>query len=159
MAAVNAIPTGFHSVTASLVVKNAPSMIEFYKKAFGAKEIERFEGPDGNIMHAVIQIGDSRIMLGEENAEMGCVSPKTQQCKCFSLNLYVENSDTVFNQALNAGGTAEQGVTEMFWGDRGGMITDPSGHRWWVATRKEDLTKKQIQRRAEEFFASMAKSN
>jgi len=150
------IPEGFHSVTPSLVVRDAPKAIDFYKKAFGAQELVRMPGPDGKIMHAEIKIGDSIIFLGEENPQMGTVkSPQTLGGSTGTLNIYVPNVDQTFQQAIAAGGKESMPVADQFWGDRYGSLVDPFGYTWGVGTHKEDLSPAEMQQRSQEFFASM----
>ena len=151
-----AIPEGYHTVTAALTVKDAAKAIEFYRKAFGASEIMRIPGPDGRIMHAEIQVGDSRVMLADESPSMGCVAPVTAGQTTSSLYLYVPDVDAMFEQAVAAGAKVAMPVTDMFWGDRFGAVDDPSGHRWGLATHVEDPTPEQMAQRQKEFFASMA---
>jgi len=152
------IPEGYGTVTSCLVVNDVSKAIDFYVRAFNAKEIYRFEGPDGNIMHAEIEIGDSRLMLGPECMDSRCLSPSTLNGNTSSLYIYVKDVDLAFDQAVQAGGKAIHNVSEMFWGDRTGEIVDPSGHRWLLATHTRDLTSQQIRQGAEEFFATMAKT-
>jgi len=155
---VRAIPEEYHSITPSLVVKDTAKAIEFYKRAFGAEEKERFTLPGTNrIMHAELKIGDSILMLGEESPETGCFSPASLKGTPASLYLYVEEVDNVFNRAVQAGAQVKMPVADMFWGDRGGQVTDPFGHAWWIATHEEDLTQDQIAKRAQEFFKDFAK--
>lgn len=141
------IPAGYHSITPSLVVKDASAIIEFYKKALGATERHRMAGPDGRIMHAEVQIGDSILMLSDEFPEMGATSPATLGGSPVQIMIYVDNVDSAFDAAVQAGATIKQPVQDMFWGDRFGEITDPSGHPWGLATHKEDLTPEQIAER------------
>jgi uncharacterized glyoxalase superfamily protein PhnB len=154
---VSPVPKNFHAVTPGLAVRDAAQAIEFYKKAFGAKEKGRMPGPDGKVMHADIVIGDSHIMLGEENIQMGNPSPLSLNGTPVSLYVYVKNADKVFDQAVQAGATATAPVIEQFWGDRAGMVTDPYGHKWWLATHTKDLSPKAMKQAADEFFASMGK--
>lgn len=151
------IPEGFHTVTPSLVVQDAARAIDFYKKALNAQEISRMAGPDGKIMHAELKIGDSIIFLSDEFPGMGATkSPQTLGGCTGSLNIYVNNVDDVFKQAIAAGGKEAMPVADMFWGDRYGSFTDPFGHVWGVGTHKEDLAAKEVEQRAKDFFASMA---
>jgi PhnB protein len=154
---VKPIPKGYHSITPGLAVRDAAQAIEFYKKAFGAKEKSRMPGPDGKLMHAELQIGDSHIMLGEENPQMNNPSPQSLNGTPIALFIYVKDSDKVFNQAIKAGGALAMPLIDQFWGDRAGMITDPFGHKWWVASRKHNLSPKEMKKAAEEFFAQQAK--
>jgi uncharacterized glyoxalase superfamily protein PhnB len=157
MAKVSPIPKGYHTLTPGLAVRNAAQAIDFYKKALGAKEKMRMPGPDGKIMHADIMIGDSHIMIGEENPQMNNPSPLSLNGSPIGLYIYVRDADKVFNQAVKAGATATMPVIDQFWGDRAGMITDPFGHKWWIATRKRNLSAKQAKKAAEEWFAQQAK--
>jgi PhnB protein len=151
------IPEGFHSVTPSLVVRDAAKAIDFYKKALGAQELVRMPGPDGKIMHAEIKIGDSIIFLGEENPQMGAKSPQTLGGCTGTLNLYVNDVDQTFKQAISAGGRESMPVADQFWGDRYGTFVDPFGYSWGVATHKEDLSPAEMDQRMKDFFASFAK--
>jgi PhnB protein len=152
-----AIPDGFHTITPHLVVSDAAKAIEFYKKAFGAHESERFMTPDGKgVMHAQLKIGNSMLMLGNEFPP-ACLSPKSRGGTSVSLYLYVENADTVFDRAVKAGCTVKMPMADQFWGDRQGQVEDPFGHQWSIATHKQDLTKDQIAANARAFFANMPK--
>lgn len=152
------IPEGFHTVTPSLTVRGAAQAIDFYKKAFGAQELVRMPGPDGKIMHAELKIGDSIIFLSDEMPGMGASkAPQTVGACTGAINLYVNNVDDVFKQAIAAGGKEVMPVADQFWGDRYGNFVDPFGHVWGVGTHKEDLTAEQMQQRMQDFFASMAK--
>jgi len=156
--AKNAVPEGFHTVTPQLTLDDTAAAIDWYKKALGAEEISRAEGPDGKIMHAEIRIGNSRIML---NDEMGRgKGPKGFGGSPASLWLYVEDADALFNQAVAAGGQVPPGpmgaMMDQFWGDRTGTFNDPHGYRWTVATHKEDLTPEEMQQRMESFMKQFA---
>jgi PhnB protein len=154
----NPIPEGFHSVTPHLIVRDAAKAIEWYGKAFGAKERFRMPGPDGRtIMHAEIQIGNSIVMMGEENPSMGCSSPKALNGSPVTMMIYTTNCDQTFQQAVSAGATANMPPMDMFWGDRYGRLTDPFGHQWAIATHQKDLTPQEIEKGQKEFFAQMAK--
>ena len=155
---VKAIPDGYHTVTPGLTVRDGAKAIEFYERAFGAQQVFRMDKPDGRLMHAELQIGNSRIMLGEEYPEIGCQSPESLKGTPVSFYLYVADADAAFAQAVAAGAKAVKPVSDMFWGDRQGEVSDPFGHRWSLATHKEDLTPEQIGQRAQEFFASFPKS-
>ena len=152
------IPDGYHAVTPSLTLKNSKKAIEFYQKAFGAKVLDVFPNLSGQgIMHATIQIGDSILMMGDENPGQMCKSAETLGASPISLFVYVPDVDTVFKQAVAAGGTVVMPVAEMFWGDRAGNIKDPFGYQWMIAAHKRDLTKDQIRTEAQAFFAQAAK--
>jgi PhnB protein len=152
--AKKAIPDGYHNVTPYLCVKGGADAIEFYKKAFGATEVMRMEAPGGKIGHAELQIGDSRVMLADEFAEMGFLSPKSIGGTAVMMHLYVEDVDTTFPRAIAAGATVTKPVADQFYGDRGGQVEDPFGHRWYVSTHKEDLTMEEIDKRREAAFAT-----
>ena len=149
-----AVPKGYHSVTPSLVVADGAKAIEFYKKAFGAQEINRFAAPDGSIMHAVVQIGDSMIMLGDEMEGPGGRSPRTIGGTAVSLFIYQDNIDALWKRAVDAGAKVVQPLADQFWGDRGGCVEDPSGHQWWLAQHVKDLSEAELKEAADAFFAS-----
>jgi uncharacterized glyoxalase superfamily protein PhnB len=155
---VKPIPDGYHSVTPTLTIKGASEAIEFYKKAFDAKEIYRFPGLDGkSIMHAEIRIGDSAIMLCDEMPQMGCLSPTSIGGPSGSIYLYVNDADSVFNKAISVGAKPMMPMMDGFWGDRVGALTDPFGHRWTVATRKKEMTVEEIQKAGAEFMKGQCK--
>lgn len=150
------IPEGLHTITPHLVIRGAAKAIEFYKKALGAQELSRMAMPDGKIGHAELKIGDSVIFLADEMQNPGNTkSPQTLGATTTTLNLYVPDVDATFKQAISAGGKETMPVADQFWGDRYGTFTDPFGHTWGVATRKEELTKDEVDQRAKDFFASM----
>jgi PhnB protein len=146
--AVKTIPDGYHSVTPYLIISGAAEAIDYYKKAFGATELFRMPAPDGKVGHAEIKIGDSPIMLADEFPEMGYKSPKTLGGSPVSLMIYVADVDTVFDQAIAAGGKVQRPVKDQFYGDRSGTLEDPFGHVWHVATHKEDVSAEEMERRA-----------
>jgi len=146
--AVKPIPEGYHSVTPYLIINGAASAIEFYQKAFGATELFRFPTPDGKIGHAEIKIGDSPIMLADEFAEMGYKGPQALGGSPVSLMIYLEDVDTVFNRAVEAGASVKEAVQDKFYGDRTGTLTDPFGHVWHVSTHKEDVSMEEMEKRA-----------
>jgi PhnB protein len=155
---VNAIPTGYHSITPYLVLNEASRAIEFYKQAFDAKEISRMGGPAGKIGHAELKIGDSMIMLSDEMPGGGNRSPQSLGGSPVSMFLYVENVDSVFDRAVKAGAKADMPPQDMFWGDRFGKLTDPFGHQWALATHIEDVAPAEMDKRAQAFMAQMAQS-
>ena len=154
---VQAIPEGHHTVTPDLVFRETARAIEFYQRAFGARELMRFTMPDGKIGHAEIKIGDSIVMLCDENPQGGCAAPASLHGTTAMFFLYVEDVDAAFARAVKAGATVVMPVADMFWGDRSGHVQDPFGHRWQLATHKEDLTPEQVTQRAQEFFANLPK--
>ena len=150
------IPDGFRTVTPYLIVKGAGRALDFYKRAFGAKEICRMTGPDGgSVAHAEIQIGDSIIMLGDESPHCGSKSPETLQGTPVSLYVYVPDVDAAFQRATGAGATVQRPVEDKFYGDRSGSLVDPFGHQWSLATHIEDVPPDEMKKRMEEFFAEM----
>lgn len=146
--AVRPIPEGYHSVTPYLSLQNASAAIEYYKKAFGAEETVRMEGPDGKIGHAELKIGDSFIMLADEFPGTESRSPKSLGGVSSSLMIYIEDVDSVFKRAIAAGGKQTRPVTDQFYGDRSGTLVDPFGHVWTVATHVEDVEPEEMGRRA-----------
>jgi uncharacterized glyoxalase superfamily protein PhnB len=150
------IPAGYHSVTPSIIVRDAAQAIDFYKRAFGAEEISRMAGPDGSIMHAEIRIGDSIIMLGEENEQWGTRSPLSTNGNPGSLHIYVADADAAFVRALNAGATVRYPLEDAFWGDRYGKVADPFGHEWGIGTRVKDLSDAEMRKAGEEWMAKAA---
>jgi len=154
---VNPIPQGFHTTTPHIVVKDAVAAIDFYKKAFGAQEMGIMRTPDNKVMHAMIKIGDSFVMLGEECPQFNVFSPATLGNTPVTIHLYVEDADRTFNQAIAAGAQPVMPISNQFWGDRYGVVKDPAGHHWSVATHIEDLTPEQMQERAAAACAEMAK--
>ncbi|MES2149763.1 MAG: VOC family protein [Pseudomonadota bacterium] len=141
---VKAIPEGMHTVTPHLVCAGASDAIAFYTRAFGAVEQSRMPGPSGGLMHAMIRIGDSSIMMVDENPAWGIQGPKSLGGTPVTIHLYVEDADAMFAQAVAAGATAKMPPTDMFWGDRYAMVVDPFGHSWSIATHKQDLTTEQM---------------
>ena len=144
---------GSRSITPHLVVKGAKQAIEYYKKAFGAKERGVMAGPDGMVMHAELQIGDSVFYLNDENIERGAKSPQALGGTPVTINLYVPDCDVIYKQALAAGATVKMPLEDQFWGDRYGQVADPFGHVWSIATHKEDLTEAEIWERAKKAMA------
>ncbi len=152
------IPEGFHTVTPQLTLDNATQAIEWYKKALGADEVARHVGPDGKIMHAELRIGDSIFMLND--AMGGGKGPRAYGGSPMSLWVYVKDCDALFNRAVGAGAKVAAGpmgaMQDQFWGDRSGTFDDPYGYRWSIATRKEDLSPSEMERRQKEFMAQFA---
>jgi PhnB protein len=145
--AVSAIPDGYYSLTPYLMIKGAAEAIEYYKKVFGATESMRMPGPGGRIMHAEIKIGNSVLMLADENAERGYLSPKTIGGSASSVMLYTADVDATFKKAMDGGAKSDQPPTDMPWGDRMANITDPFGHNWAIATHTEDVSPEEMERR------------
>jgi PhnB protein len=152
MSKAKPIPEGYHTATPYLIIKNAARAIDFYKKAFGATERMRMADPTGKVMHAEIQIGDSRIMIADEFPEMGARSPESLGGSPVSIFLYVEDVDALAKQATSAGAKVLMPVQDQFWGDRYGKLTDPFGHVWDIATHKEDVAPEEMHKRAAAAF-------
>lgn len=155
MKTVKPIPDGFHSITPHLVVRGGEAAMAFYKKAFGAKERDGgciFKMPDGKIGHAELEIGNSPIMLADENPDWGVLSPLSTGGASVCIHLYVTDADKTFAQAVAAGATATMPMSDAPWGDRYGKLKDPFGHDWSVATHKEDLTMEEISQRLQAAF-------
>jgi PhnB protein len=154
---VKSIPDGYSSVTPYLSVQNAEKAIEFYKKAFGAKVTGQIKMPDGKVGHAELQIGNSKIMLAEENEMWGNRSPRTVGGTPVSLCLYVDNVDAVFERSLKEGAKVkgDMQVKDQFYGDRSGTLIDPFGHDWTIMTHIEDLTFEEMQKRSDKMFEAV----
>lgn len=148
MANVKPIPDGYHSITPYLIIRGAKRAMEFYTKAFGAKETFKMLDDKGEIGHAEMRIGDSMFMLAEEKPGFPHKSPATLGGSPISILLYVEDVDSVFRQAVNAGGEIERPLADQFYGDRTGGIKDPFGFSWYIATHVEDVSPEEMERRA-----------
>ena len=151
--AAKPVPDGFHTITASLTLDDAARTIEWYKKALGAEEVGRSAGPDGKIMHAELKIGDSRFMMND--VMMGMKGPKAYGGSPASFWLYVTDADTLFKRAVDAGAEVRMPLENQFWGDRGGAVGDPEGYTWWIASRVEDFTPAEMQKRAVDYFKQL----
>ena len=147
------IPSGFSSITPHIIIKGCSDAIEFYKKAFDAVEIYKSLMPDGRVMHAMIQIGNSFVMAADEFPEMGATSPNTIGGTSTSLHIYTQDADKMYNQAIKAGATPIMPINNMFWGDRYGQVQDPYGHRWAIATHMKDVTPEEMQEAAKKLFS------
>ncbi len=155
--AVRPVPEGYHTVTSFLVVKRAAKAIDFYKKALGAKVLSRMDTPDGeNVVHAILEIGDSRIFLSDELPGMGLRSPESLGGATSSIYLYVDDVDKAFRKAIGAGGQVIHVVKDTFWGDRTGTFADPFGYQWDVATHIEDVSPDEMKKRGDLFIKEMA---
>jgi PhnB protein len=144
---VKPIPDGYHSVTPYLFIRGAGGAIDFYKKVFGATEIVRWSGPIGQVMHAELKIGDSIVMLADENPKMGAMSPQTAGGISVSIHVYMENVDDVVQRAVDSGAKLLRPVQNQFYGDRSGTLIDPFGHMWSVATHVEDVSPEEMKKR------------
>lgn len=153
---VKAIPEGYHSLVPYLSMKDAARAIEFYKKAFGAREIGRLRMPGGLVGHAEIQIGDSRFMVAEEMPEWGNKGPQSLGGSPVGMCLYVEDVDAVFKKALDEGARVENNMEpkDQFYGDRSGNLIDPFGHKWVISTHIEDVSFEEMQKRSDKLFAN-----
>lgn len=156
---VKPIPEGYRTVTPYLVVDNGAAALDFYRRAFGAKETMRMEGPDGKIAHAELKIGDSMIMLAEEMPGTGTRAPRSIGGTTAGVFLYLEDVDSAFKQAVSAGAKVDQAPTDQFWGDRYGRLTDPFGHSWSLATHKEEVSHEEMARRSREAMAKMGQQS
>lgn len=148
-APVNPIPAGFFTLTPSITVTGVDAAVDFYMKVFAAEKVLALTGADGKTIHAELKIGDSIIMVDEENVEQGMKSPLTLGGSPATLMMYVDDVDAMFATAVGAGAKESMPVEEMFWGDKYGVLIDPTGHRWALATHVEDLTDEQMKQRAE----------
>ncbi|MCY7410402.1 MAG: VOC family protein [Chitinophagales bacterium] len=139
---VKPIPEGYHTLTPFVMVKDADKLIEFIKNAFGGKEISVHKTPDGTIMHAELQVGDSRMMLGEATEKYPAMSGM--------LYLYAEDCDALYKKALECGATSLREPTNEFYGDRSCGVMDAAGNQWWIATHIEDVSPEEMSQREEE---------
>lgn len=154
--ATKSVPHGYHSVTPYLIIDGAARAIEFYKSCFGAAEIMRMPTQDGKIVHAEIRIGDSHVMLADEQPDMGYRGPLSIGGAPVSLMVYVDDVDKTFRQALAAGAKEIRAVANQFYGDRTGIFQDPFGHVWSVATHIEDVSPEELERRSREWMQKSA---
>lgn len=146
---------GAHTLTPYIMVHDAAAAIDFYKRAFGAAEISRMLLPNGKVMHAEVRLGDSLLMLSDEFPQSAQKSPKALGGTPLTLHLYVENADATYAAAVAAGATGVMPPSDQFWGDRWGLVVDPFGHAWGIATHKEDLTPEEMQERGRKAMAAM----
>jgi PhnB protein len=150
------VPEGYHTLTPYLAVDDAKAAIDFYQRAFGAKERVRMHGPDGMIAHAELEIGDSKVMLADPFPQASTRPPKELGGTSVGVFVYVANVDEVFQQAVDAGATATMEPDDQFWGDRFGSVTDPFGHSWQISTHVEDVPPEEMEKRSKEWMAQMA---
>jgi PhnB protein len=155
---VDAKPAHLHTITPYLTIKDAHKAMDFYKKAFGAEELMKMDGPDGKLMHGEIKIGDSVLFLGDECAERGKLGPQSRGGSTSSLMVYFENVDEAFDKAVKAGCTVEMPLTDMFWGDRFGSLVDPFGQAWALAKHIEDVSPEEMKKRQEQACKQMAQA-
>jgi PhnB protein len=154
MPTVNPIPAGYHTLTPYLRVRGGKAAIDFYKNAFGARELMCMTSPKdpARVMHAELMVGDSHLMLGDEYPEMKALSPASIGATGGGVFLYVEDVDAVYARAVELGARPDMPPQNMFWGDRYAKLTDPFGHEWALATHVEDVSKEEIDRRAAKLF-------
>jgi len=150
MSKVPHIPKGYNSITPYLVIKGASQAIDYYKKVFGATEVFRMDTPDGKVAHAELKIGDSHVMLADENPKMGLghTSAASIGASPVSLYLYIPDVDRIVERAVTAGAKVLKPVQDQFYGDRSGFIQDPFGHLWGIATHVEDVAPQEMAERA-----------
>ena len=148
MPKVKPIPDGYHSVQPYLIFKNTAAAIDFYKKALGAKERMRMPGPDGKIMHAELEVGDSCLMMADENPKVGAHSVEHFGGSPVGLMIYVEDCDKIYKQAVAAGAKSEREPADQFYGDRMSGVIDPFGYRWYIATHIKDVTPEELRKHA-----------
>ena len=147
MSDVKSIPEGYHKVTPYLFVRSAASAIDFYKNVFDATEVVRMAGSNGKISHAELRIGDSIVMLADENPRTGMMRPQTIGGFSVGLHVYVENADAVIQKAVDNGAKVLRPIKNQFYGDRSGWVLDPFGHMWSVATHVEDVSPEEMRKR------------
>ena len=152
---VKAVPTGFHTLTPHLTVRDADKALEFYKNALGAEILGVARMPDGRVIHAALRIGDSMLMLNEEMPEFGGLSPLSVGGTGVTIHIYTENVDEAFNRAVSAGAQVKMPLMDQFWGDRYGMVADPFGHKWSLATHVKDMSPEEMQHAQDEAMANM----
>jgi PhnB protein len=150
------VPEGYSTLTPYLAVEDASAAIDFYQRAFGAKERARMAGPGGSVMHAELEIGDSVVRLSDPFPQASTKPPKELGGTSVSIMTYVEDTDALYKQAIDAGATSLMEPDDMFWGDRFSSVQDPFGHSWTIATHVEDVSPEEMQKRSEEWAAQMA---
>lgn len=153
---VRPVPEGYATITPNLVCRDAARAIEFYKSAFGAKELHRAPGPNGEILHSVLQLGDSKFFVNDPMTKTQVATPGQGASNPTYLHVYVPDADSLFKKAVSAGARVDLPIQDMFWGDRYGMVTDPFGQQWGIATHIEDVAPEEMKRRQEAFFAKAA---
>jgi uncharacterized glyoxalase superfamily protein PhnB len=146
--------SGISPVTPHLVVAGAAEAIKFYEKAFGAQQLVKLEGPDGKLMHACILINGATVMLVDENPQWKALGPKALGGSPVTIHLHVNDVDKVTNRAVAAGATVVMPVADMFWGDRYGVIVDPFGHQWSIATTLRKMSEAEIKEAAAKAFCN-----
>ena len=152
---VKAVPAGFHTLTPHLTVRDADKALEFYKNALGAEVLQVARMPDGKVLHASLKIGDSMLMLNDEFPEYGGLSPLSTGGTGVTIHIYTENVDAAFDRAVSAGAQVKMPLMDQFWGDRYGIVADPFGHKWSLATHVKDMSPEEMQQAQEEAMAKM----
>ena len=152
---VKAIPEGFHTITPHITVRDAKGAIDFYKKALGAQVLNVMDGPGGKVMHAALKIGDSVIMLNDEFPEMSGSAAPRGEASGITLHLYVDNVDNLFKQATAAGASVKMPLMDQFWGDRYGIVQDPYGFKWSLATHVKDMSPEEMKKAQNEMMKQM----
>ena len=152
------IPSGFHTLTPHLIVRDAARAITFYEKAFGAQLLGKMLTPDGKVMHAAMKVGDSMLMLNDEFPEWGALSPVSSGGSGVTLHMYLENVDAAFQKAVSAGAEVKMPVMDQFWGDRYGIVADPFGHKWSLATHVRDVSQEDMAQAQAKAMSEMPKS-
>jgi PhnB protein len=159
MTQVKPVPDGFHTITPHLTVRDANRALEFYKQAFGAEVLGVAPGPGGKVLHASLKIGDSMLMLNDEFPEFGGdPAPTATRGSGVALHIYIDNVDAAFERAVSAGATVKMPLMDQFWGDRYGVVIDPFGHRWSLATHTRDMSREEMEQEQEKAFSKMPKS-
>jgi PhnB protein len=156
---VKPVPEGYRTITPNLICRNAARAIEFYKTAFGATELRRAPGPNGEIMHAELQIGDSMFFINDSMSKTPVLNPGQGISNPMYIHMYVPDADVIFNRAVIEGARVDMPLQNMFWGDRYGKLTDPFGQQWGIATHIEDVAPDEIKRRQDAFFSKAAGQN
>ena len=145
---VQPIPMGYHAITPYLAIQNAAAALDFYKRAFGARELLRMAMPDGKLAHAEMRVGDSVVMMADESREQDFLSPQARGGSTVTIHLYVSDVDRIFRQAVEAGAKVVRDLQDQFYGDRTASVMDPFGHVWYLATHKEEVSKSEMKKRA-----------
>jgi PhnB protein len=156
--AAKSTPDGYHSVTPYLTIRGADAAMKFYAAAFGAEVTCRLDMPDGSVAHAEFRIGDSVVMLADENPAWGSTSPQSLGGVTGGVMLYVPDADAAFERALAAGATVKFPLADQFYGDRSGRVVDPFGHHWTLSTRVEEVPLAEMQARMDAWLAGMAQA-
>ena len=153
---VKPVPDGYSTITPNLVCRDAARAIEFYKTALGARELRRAPGPNGEVLHAELQLGDSKFFVNDPMSTTPIPTPREGVSNPTYIHLYVTDADTLFKKAVSAGARVDMPIQDMFWGDRYGKVTDPFGQQWGFATHIEDVAPEDMKRRQDAFFAKTA---